>query len=105
MSNCRIQYPINPEWFKEALADREISIRSLGNPDSIYFIGLSDKTIFRGVKNGWFSKKTLDKLSDILDIEDFLIEPDYETELEILRNENEKLKSIISKIKSLIGEV
>lgn len=105
MSNCKIQYPINPERFKEALADRGISIRSLGNPNSIFFIGLSDKTIFRGLKNGWFSKKTLEKLSDILDVEDFLIEPDYETELEILRKENEELRELLSKIKKLIGEV
>jgi len=105
MPNCGIHYPINPEWFKEALDDRGISIRSLGNPDSIFFIGLSDKTIFRGLKNGWFSEKTLNKLSDILDIEDFLVKPDYETELEILRQENKELRTIISKIKSLIGEI
>ena len=105
MSNHKIHYPINSEWFKEALDDRGISIRSLGNPDSIFFIGVSDKTIFRGLKNGWFSKKTLDKLSDILDVEDFVVEPDYETEIEILKQENEKLRAIIFKIKSLIGEV
>ena len=105
MSNHRIHYPINSERFREALADRGISIRSLGNPDSIFSIGVSDKTIFRGLKNGWFSEKTLDKLSDILDVDDFLVKPDYETEIEILKQENEKLRSIIFKIKDLIGEV
>lgn len=100
-----IHYPINPKLFKEALHDRGISIRSLGNPDSIFFIGVSDKTIFRGLKNGWFSKETLNKLSNILDIGDFLVKPNYETELEILRKENEELRAIISKIKNLIGEV
>ena len=89
---------IIPMLFKDHLDDLGISIRSLGDPKSENYIGVSSRTIQRGLKDGYFTRKTIEALADIMDTDHFVIEVDYD-DLEILTKENAELKREIDKLK------
>ena len=90
--------------FRRELASRGISIRSLGNPDSPNYIGISDKTIMRGIRDEQMSTKTLTALSSVVDISHFVVEEPSE-ELIRLREENAKLRQQMMNIREIAGKV
>ena len=91
MANKSITHvTIDPTMFKQELKSQGISIRSLGNPKSPNYIGLTDKTIQRGLKDGRFSVRTIDALSKIINIDNFVINVHYD--IDLLVQENAKLK-------------
>jgi hypothetical protein len=98
-------YRIIPELFREELTDCGLSIRSLGNPRSKKYIGISDKTISRGLKNGWFTLETLRKLSEVMDVEYFAIEPDIREAMTRLEKENDLLKKALSDISKILQQL
>ncbi len=87
---------------RQELNSRGISVRSLGNPNSDNYIGLSAKTIERGLKYEQMSEKTLDALSEIIDIDYILMDETYEEEAKRLRKENADLKKKLNKIKKIL---
>ena len=78
--------------FRQELKSKGINIRSLGNPESPNYIGLHQRTIRKGLKDGWFSVRTLNALSKIIDIDTFVIDTDYQSSTDNLVQENAKLK-------------
>lgn len=98
-------YPIFRDLFEEELKLKGLSINKLGNPRSKYFIGINEKTIRRGVKNGWFTASTIAKLSSVMDIASFTMDSDSYKELVRLRKENEMLKKTIQEIASSVQKV
>lgn len=87
--------------FMLEIQTRGISIRQLGNKNSEYYCGVCAKTIQRGLAEGYMSERTLDKLSDIIDVNVFIVDEDLKEEVERLREENKKLRKIINKINNL----
>ena len=65
---------IKADVFRDALELNDISIRDLGNPDSTNYVGVSEKTIRRGIKNGWYSKNTMRHLSKVINMNRFVTE-------------------------------
>lgn len=90
---------------RQELNSRGISVRSLGNPNSDNYIGLSAKTIERGLKYEQMSEKTLDALSKIIDIDYILMDETYEEEAKRLRKENADLKKKLNKIKKILETI
>jgi hypothetical protein len=92
-----LRIPIIPRLFKDELAALGISIRSFDNPESNNYIGVTSKTIHRGIRNGWLSRKTVEALSDIMDVERFVIDVPYD-DIELLQKENIQLKLQIDRL-------
>ena len=90
---------IIPFIFKDELACRGISIRSLENPESPNYIGVSSRTIHRGLKDGYFTRKTIEALSDIIETDNFIVDFDYE-DIEQLTQKNDKLIKEVEKLKN-----
>jgi len=63
---------IDSHKLREALEFNNISILSLGNKDSANYIGVSERTIRRGLKAGYFSPRTMLKLSRFIDMNRFV---------------------------------
>lgn len=76
-----------------AIEDTGKSIRSLGDKTSENYIGVSDKTIFRALKTGTISVKTIIKLSDIIDPDDYVCDGYFDVLLE-----NEQLKVRVDRL-------
>ena len=91
MPKPQLHIKIIPFLFKDELACRGISIRSLGNPDSPNYVGVTARTIHRGLRDGYFTRKTVEALSDIIEVDSFVIDFDYD-DYEKLLAENTKLK-------------
>lgn len=84
---------VDPTIFKQELKSKGISIRSLGNPESPNYIGLHEKTIQKGLREGWFSIRTLNLLSKIIDTNTFVIDINHNhSATDNLAQENAKLK-------------
>lgn len=96
---------IAPALLIDELDSRGISIRSLGRKDSPNYIGISDKTIFRGIKNQKLSVKTLDALSNIVNVDYFTLDDEIDIlkeEIKQLKLENKRLKNKIARMKKSI---
>jgi len=78
--------------FRQELKSKGISIQSLGNPESPNYIGLHERTIRKGLKDGWFSIRTLNALSKIVDVNIFVTDVNYSHSVtDCLAQENAKL--------------
>lgn len=91
MPKPQLHIKIIPFLFKDELACRGISIRSLGNPHSPNYIGITSRTIHRGLQDGYFTRRTIEALSDIMEVDSFVVDFDY-GDYEKLLLENTKLK-------------
>lgn len=69
-------YRIDSNYLKNELDIMQISMRNLGDPKSINYIGLCDKTIRRAIQEGRCSLRTAVALSKIVDIDKLLIDND-----------------------------
>lgn len=97
-----IHYPIDPFLFRMELEANCISIRSLGDKNSPNYIGLSDKTIFRALKNKWVTKETLDKLSEIVEVDFFVMDMNLEDQIKSLQKENAELRKALEDIRKIL---
>ena len=97
-----IHYPIDPFLFRMELEANCISIRSLGDKNSPNYIGLSDKTIFRALKQKWVTKETLDKLSEIVEVDNFIMDMNWEDEIRLLQKENAELRKALEDIRKIL---
>lgn len=85
---------ISGELLKAELKKKGLSIRRIGNKYSPEYIGVSDRTIGRCIRDGHMTIKTLDALSKVVDINAFIIEDDdikQESIVDRLAIENAKL--------------
>lgn len=104
IKKTEIRYNIDVYLFKYELESRGITIESLNDSYSPNYIGVSPTTIHRGLKNGWFTRRTIDKLSEIVDTDMFVIETDYD-KIEQLENENQQLNRTVQHIRNLLDEL
>lgn len=93
---------IVPELFKSELIRQGIDIQRLCNSSSPDYIGVSRRTIQRGLKNGRFSEQTICALSNIMVVDNFIIKPEYD-EIDLLIQENSYLKQKIKLLKNEIN--
>ena len=103
-----IHYKIDTDLFRQVLKENKISMRSMENPNSPNYIGVCAKTIQRCLVNGYCTKRTLNKLSKIVDVKLFIIndiENDIENYIEVLQLENEKLRNALDQTKQIIENV
>lgn len=99
MTNKSIAHiTIDPIAFKQELKNQGISVRSLGNPKSPNYIGLTSRTIQRGLKDGRFSVRTINALSKIINVDNFVIDVHYD--IDLLIRENAELKLEVDALKS-----
>lgn len=78
MPKPQLHIKIIPFLFKDELACRGISICSLGDPESPNYIGITVRTIHRGLRDGYFTRRTIEALSNIMDVDSFVIDYDYD---------------------------
>lgn len=89
---------IIPSLFRDELDSLGISIASFDDPESLNYIGICSRTIRRGIVNGYFSRNTIEALSDIMDVDRFVIDMDYK-QIEDLEKERYKLLSENARLK------
>lgn len=71
----KICYKIDSEYFRNEIKSKKISIRELGRPNSPYYIGITERTIRRALKNKKCSIATAMAMSKIVNLDQLLIDP------------------------------
>lgn len=92
MSNRKMgKVPLETEWFKRVLRSKKVSVRSLGNTKSNYYVGWHEKTIRKAMRDREISEQLLDAIGMKLDVyPPYLSGSDYAPAFEFLEDEGDR---------------